>query len=119
MRSMARVMLASRISYIIELAALEVSRLFTPSVWAQMEAPSIEWDKPFGGPFADSAASIERTFDGNFILAGQTYSGDSVLLADVLLAKIDRSGTVLWRGAIDSGDLRYELMKRRRHLEMA
>ena len=39
-------------------------------------APSIEWEKCYGGSDGDGAFSIEQTTDGGFILAGTSGSND-------------------------------------------
>ena len=55
----------------------------------------MQWKKTFGSDKYDEAAAMIPTQDGNFILAGFTFNG-VVNSGDVLLAKVDYSGKVLW-----------------------
>ena len=55
-----------------------------------------QWYKTFGGSYDDSAASVQQTTDGGYIIAGYTYSYSSTLYADVYLIKTDSSGIQQW-----------------------
>ncbi|KCZ70793.1 hypothetical protein ANME2D_02818 [Candidatus Methanoperedens nitroreducens] len=53
------------------------------------------WDKTFGGVNNESAASVQQTSDGGYIIAGTTFTygaGGS----DAWLLKIDANGSRLW-----------------------
>jgi predicted secreted protein len=57
--------------------------------------PDQEWSSTFGGTGADSAASVQQTADGGFIVAGHTFSfgaGGS----DFWLVKTDEEGNKEW-----------------------
>ena len=58
-----------------------------------------EWSQTFGGAEPDRAFSIDRTFDGGYLIAGDTYSftnGGS----DLYLIKIDLTGIMEWSQTI-------------------
>jgi hypothetical protein len=52
------------------------------------------WTKVYGGQFDDVASAVQRTSDGNYIIAGRTY--DPVLLNEIFLLKVDESGDTIW-----------------------
>ncbi len=54
------------------------------------------WSKTFGEEQNDGAESIIRTFDGCYVITGYTGGGTSNSDYDILLAKFDITGTVLW-----------------------
>jgi hypothetical protein len=76
---------------------------------AQTQAPAIEWQKCLGGSNWDSASSIQQTSDGDYIVAGFTYSKDGDVsgnhdyygyngyLNDGWVVKLDTSGNLLWQ----------------------
>ena len=54
--------------------------------------PSIQWQKTYGGSFADNEINAESlTADGGYILAGVFNFGDA------LLVKLDASGNTVWK----------------------
>src|SRR6185436_8537499 len=62
-----------------------------------------EWDKDFGGVFADKMYAVKQTADGGYLLAGESTSGISgdktqplVGNTDFWILKIDSLGTKLW-----------------------
>jgi len=55
------------------------------------------WNKNYGGSSDDFGAAIQLTNDGNFILAGYTYSFGSGQ-CDGYLIKIDQQGDTIWTG---------------------
>jgi len=65
---------------------------------AGAQGPEVEWEKTFGGSGDDSAACVQQTADGGYIVAG--YTGDMTSsgagAGDVCLIKTDASGDVLW-----------------------
>ncbi len=56
------------------------------------------WTKTYGGSSDDIGNCLQRTSDGGYVIAGNTYSfgaGDT----DVYLIRIDSNGDTLWTGA--------------------
>jgi uncharacterized delta-60 repeat protein len=56
---------------------------------------TVEWQKTYGGRYADEAVSIQQTLDGGYVVAGETKSygrGDW----DVWILKLNANGTVQW-----------------------
>ena len=65
-------------------------------------APSIEWQKCFGGSSNDYARSIQQTIDGGLIIAGYSYSNDGDVSgnhggADYWIVKTDEVGNTIWQ----------------------
>ena len=52
------------------------------------------WTKTYGGGNFDSGNSVQNTFDGGFIIAGQESSTDSI--AHIYMIKTDSIGDTLW-----------------------
>lgn len=64
----------------------------------------LEWQKSFGGEYADILKSVVQTLDGGYILGGTSNSpisgnknSDSFGMSDYWLIKIDKSGTEEWQ----------------------
>jgi hypothetical protein len=62
---------------------------------AHAQAPDTLWARTFGGPFNDLAHSVDITFEGDYIIVGETYSLDSGGY-DIYLIKINSDGDTLW-----------------------
>ena len=63
---------------------------------------SIEWQKCIGGTGADVARDVIQTSDGNYIVAGDSYSSDGDLQTnfggpDYFITKISNTGNVIWK----------------------
>ena len=56
----------------------------------------IEWNKTYGGSKGETAYSIQQTFDGGFIVAGET-SSFGVGKNDILLLKLNLWGDIEWQ----------------------
>jgi hypothetical protein len=77
--------------------------LFTLSGLAQ--APSIQWQKTYGGSNYEIANSIRPTFDGGYITAGATSSTDGDVVSthgygEGWIVKLNSIGTIVWQKAI-------------------
>lgn len=62
-------------------------------------APTIQWQKTFGGTNWESANWIQQTSDGGYILAGETTSYDGDLLGngnDCWIIKLNSLGVIEW-----------------------
>jgi hypothetical protein len=57
------------------------------------EMGNVIWEKTYGGIFNDGAYSIQKTNDGNYIIAG---FADKNGFSDFLLLKIDQTGNIIW-----------------------
>ncbi|MCC6011473.1 T9SS type A sorting domain-containing protein [Candidatus Caldipriscus sp.] len=55
---------------------------------------NIQWAKTYRGINADFAYSVQQTFDGGYIVAGETYSFGTG--GDILLIKTDANGDIEW-----------------------
>lgn len=59
---------------------------------------TIEWQKTYGGPAKDIAKMVQQTFDGGFIVAGESasyHSGSSS--SDVWVLRLDNMGNIVWQ----------------------
>lgn len=71
---------------------------------------ALEWNKNFGGSSIDGAHDIIQSNDGNYVVAGYTYSNNFDVSgnhgnADFWLIKIDAAGNLLWQKCFGgSGD---------------
>jgi hypothetical protein len=73
---------------------------------------TFQWQRSFGGSGADRARSIQRSFDGGYVMAGTTYSTDGDVTnghgdSDVWVVKIDATGNLQWEHAIGGMGLQY------------
>jgi hypothetical protein len=64
----------------------------------------VQWQKTYGGKYADELRSMEQTKDGGYILGGYSnspQSGDktepNIGIGDYWVVKIDNSGTIEWQ----------------------
>ncbi len=74
---------------------------FWSSSQTHAQAPSVEWSRNDGGSLDDSYIDVKKTTDEGYIAVGQSFSSNNGLTnagsGDVLLAKYDMSGTLLWK----------------------
>lgn len=69
---------------------------------------AIQWQKALGGTLGDAAFAIEQTFDGGYIVAGQSSSNDgdvsghhgSTFTYDYWVVKLDSFGTIQWQKSL-------------------
>lgn len=62
---------------------------------AHAQAPDTLWTRTFGGPFNDYGRSLDITFDGDYVIAGEIFSLETGSY-DIYLIKIDPDGDTLW-----------------------
>ncbi len=55
---------------------------------------NLQWTKYYGGSLDDNGLTMNTTSDGNFIVAGESYTSSVDL--DILIYKIDTAGSVIW-----------------------
>ncbi len=63
------------------------------------------WTKTLGGLSSDGAREIVKSFDGNYILTGWTFSSGPGSLGNCLLMKVDASGNQIWSKAFGGTDV--------------
>ena len=75
-------------------------------------AAVLEWQKSLGGSLDESAASIQQTLDGGYIIAGNSKSNDGDVTGnhgdrDFWVVKITATGVIEWQkslgGSLDDG----------------
>src|SRR5436305_1298571 len=85
--------------------------LFTLSLFATGQtAPGIQWQKSLGGSLDEIAASIKQTYDGGYIVAGNSYSNDGDVtgnhdlfgeqIFDYWIVKLNNSGIIQWQKSL-------------------
>jgi hypothetical protein len=72
---------------------------------ALSQVPKIEWQKSYGGNNADRAASVVQTFDGGYIVAGNSASNNGDISGnhgdiDACIVKISSTGSIEWQKSI-------------------
>lgn len=71
----------------------------------------IEWQKVIGGNMTDQLYDALPTFDGGYILGGESYSGisgdksEGAMDYDYWIVKVDGSGNILWENTIAGNSL--------------
>ncbi|WP_312303291.1 T9SS type A sorting domain-containing protein [Chryseobacterium sp.] len=66
---------------------------------------NLQWQKSLGGSNQDKANSIQQTFDGGYIVAGESYSNDGDVTgnhgnSDYWIVKLDASGHIQWQKSL-------------------
>lgn len=79
------------------------------SVLNAQVAPSIQWQKSFGGTIGETANSVLQAPDGGFVFAGYTKSKDGDVsgnngMTDYWVVKLDAAGNLLWQQSLGGGD---------------
>jgi hypothetical protein len=70
------------------------------------QAPSIQWQKSYGGSGLEAAASIQQTSDGGYIVAGYSNSNDGDVSGnhggqfDYWIVKLDVNGIIQWQKSL-------------------
>jgi uncharacterized membrane protein/TolB-like protein len=67
-------------------------------VWVLKLDPdgNIQWQKVFGGPFADVAYEVKESSDGSFIVAGSSVTSVPTTQRNGFIAKLDSNGNFVW-----------------------
>jgi hypothetical protein len=73
--------------------------------WIMGQAPTIQWEKSFGGSSYDVARSLQQTYDGGYIIAGFSDSNNGDVTGnhgfrDCWIIKIDNSGVIEWQKSL-------------------
>lgn len=71
---------------------------------ASAQAPSIEWQKCYGGSAGESGTAVQETRDGGFLVLANTISNDGEVsgnhspagVTDLWMIKIDTVGGIVW-----------------------
>lgn len=77
--------------------------IFLINVNCFSQAPSIQWQKSFGGSLDETATSIKQTNDGGYIVAGKTNStdgdvtGNTYSSLDFWILKLNSTGDIQWK----------------------
>jgi len=58
---------------------------------------NVVWQKTYGGSYADWAYAIAPTFDGGYVVAGNTVSFGAAGSFDAWVLKLDGRGNVVWQ----------------------
>ncbi|WPO81965.1 T9SS type A sorting domain-containing protein [Chryseobacterium sp. JJR-5R] len=82
---------------------------------------NVQWKKSFGGVLSDYTSAVILTADGNYLIAGSSYSNDgdlsghhgSLSYTDGWLMKIDTNGNVLWSRSYGGGS--HDMIKDVKH----
>ncbi len=57
---------------------------------------NVQWQKVFGGPFADQAYDVKETSDGSYIVAGYSVTSVPTTQSNGFIVKLDSGGNFLW-----------------------
>jgi predicted secreted protein len=57
---------------------------------------NIQWQKVFGGPFADAAYEVKESYDGSFIVAGSSVTSVPTTQRNGFIVKLDSNGNFVW-----------------------
>ena len=63
----------------------------------------LEWQKTFGGPYADLGYWVIQSSDGGYVITGYTYSYDAGINKDLWLIKTNSTGDLEWNKTIGGG----------------
>jgi hypothetical protein len=79
---------------------------------------NLQWQKCLGGSSQEMAYSIQQTFDGGYVVAGQTQSTDGDVSGnhgayDSWIVKLDGSGNLQWQKCLGgtSGDVTFSIQQ--------
>jgi hypothetical protein len=78
------------------LSILTLTFMLAAAPFAFGEAPDIEWTQVVGGSGSDLGYAVDVAHGGGYIVAGKTTS-DGAAYIDILLARLDESGGIVWQ----------------------
>lgn len=69
------------------------------------QAPTIQWQKSYGGSFDDYGKCIRKTQDGGFVVVGYSYSNNGYVsgnhgASDIWVVKLNSAGSVIWQKSL-------------------
>jgi hypothetical protein len=70
---------------------------------------TLSWEKTFGGTQMEKAHSVEQTFDGGYIIAGESSSSDGDVTTnngdrDFWIVKVNSTGNLIWQKSFGGSD---------------
>jgi hypothetical protein len=70
--------------------------------------PHVQWQKCLGGTASETANAIQQTFDGGYIVAGESSSSDGDITGnqgdyDFCIVKLNNSGIMQWQKSFGGG----------------
>jgi hypothetical protein len=74
------------------------------------QAPSIEWQKSYGGTYGEWARAVQQTSDGGYVILGFSNSNDGDVTGnhagsgDYWVVKTDNVGTLQWQKSLGGTD---------------
>ncbi len=77
---------------------------------AVAQAPSIEWQKSYGGTYGEWARAVQQTSDGGYVILGFSNSNDGDVTGnhagsgDYWVVKTDNVGTIQWQKSLGGTD---------------
>lgn len=78
------------------------------------EIPVKQWERTYGGPANEWAASVIQTSDGGYIIAGNSESRSGTFCYDIWIVKTDSSGNKEWDkkfGKSDDNEYAYSIVQ--------
>ncbi|HLP95843.1 MAG TPA: T9SS type A sorting domain-containing protein [Saprospiraceae bacterium] len=77
--------------------------------WLLFSQPAIQWQRNFGGSFADEGRKIVHTPDGGFVIIGVTLSNNGSVFGnhgayDIWVVKISAAGQLEWQKCLGGTD---------------
>ena len=78
------------------------------------EIPVKQWERTYGGPANEWAASVIQTSDGGYIIAGSSESRSGTFCYDIWIVKTDSSGNKEWDkkfGKSDDNEHAYSIVQ--------
>ena len=81
-----------------------LATVFLMTAALNAQTPVIEWQKSYGTSGFDHECHITAANDGGYLITGTTNSPDNGTSEDVLVIKINSTGTVQWQKTLGGGN---------------